>query len=211
MISTNFSAVPANLDQSYCMFNQQTLKMECQENINLRWVGQECANPVSIGRMKNAGHDGKCLSYGWEGGRDDAQDEVQLTMCGETLEQNIVLCDDGSLRSVADDSLCVTIPDDYYEFNMHGWFWPLPCEQMGGEIASYQKFEWVEESATEHTNGYTGNTWTAKWLKSKYRNECVVTYSGYWLYLTSCPTEEWRSEEDKTRALWYVVPTGTDA
>ena len=106
MLSTNFSTLTANLDQSYCMFNQQTLKMECLENINLRWVNQECANPVSIGRMKNIGHDGKCVSYGWEGGHDDGDGHIGLQICGETLEENIVFCDDGSLRSVADDSLC---------------------------------------------------------------------------------------------------------
>ena len=216
MLSTNFVSPPVNIDQSYCMFNQETLKMECMENINLRWVGQECANPLQIGRLKAYGHDGKCLSFGWGGGHDDARGPARFEYCSDTLEQNIVFCDDGTIRSVADDSRCLTIPTNEngdYDFKMK------PCR--GGHR---QQWSWDEVSARDYTNELTGNTWTARILKSGKRytyarddgteggwDQCLDTYSGSWISAGYCSdtTKEWTREEDVVRQLFYVVPTGT--
>ena len=84
--------------------------MECLENINLRYVSQDCANPLEIGRLKLAGYDGKCLSWGYEWSADDGEGEPRFEYCNDSLEQNIVFCDDKTIRSVANDSLCLTLP-----------------------------------------------------------------------------------------------------
>ena len=115
MLSTDFTSLPANIDQSYCMFNQQTLKMECMENINLRYVGQDCANPIQIGHFKAIDHDAKCLRTGW-GSEDTGIGYVGFGYCEDRLSENFVFCDDGTIRTVANDSYCLTKGD--YNVNM---------------------------------------------------------------------------------------------
>ena len=62
--------------------------MECLENINLRYVNQDCANPIQIGYLKSVKYDAKCLSFGypWEG-RDNGAGVARFEYCNENLEK----------------------------------------------------------------------------------------------------------------------------
>ena len=67
-----------------------------------------------VGHLKsvNAG-EGKCLSWGYDWTSDDGQDyDPRFAICNDELEQNIVFCDDGSIRNVANDSYCLSKPGE---------------------------------------------------------------------------------------------------
>ena len=207
MLSTNFASVPSNIDQAYCMFNQLTLKMECLENINLRYVNQNCANPIQIGYLKSVKDDAKCMSFGypWEGG-DDGAGEARFEYCNENLEQNVVFCDDGSLRTVADDSQCLSAPEE--------GSWDVKTESCSfgadGSITPRQLWTWNEDTATEYTNNLTGETHTAKFLTNglprSYTSsdgtvttydQCIDTYSGSYTSMSMCYIEDYWGEDSQ--------------